>query len=259
VTGASSGLGQAAALALAERGLRVYDFSRRDSRREGVTHITCDVTDEVQFAAALTLVRKREGRIDILINNAGFGISGAAELTDNADAKRLLEVNLFGVVNGCKAVIPLMRQQGWGRILNISSVAATIPIPFQTWYSVSKAAVSTYSAALQNELRGMGISVCTLLPGDICTGFTAAREKSPAGESIYGARIARSVAKMERDEQNGMAPEKAGRFIARVALKKRVRPEYAVGLSYGLVCALVKLLPERFKAWVIGLLYGGGN
>ena len=255
VTGGSSGIGRETALALRARGCTVYEFSRRDADVPGVRHIRCDVADEAQFAAAVKAVHDAEGRIDILVNNAGFGISGAAEFTDNAQAKRLLDVNLFGAVNGCKAVLPIMRAQGGGRIVNLSSVAAPCAIPFQVWYSVSKAAVSTYTAALANEVRPWGITLCAVMPGDIRTGFTAAREKSIAGDDVYGGRIAKSVAVMEHDEETGMDPAVAGRYIAKLALQKRVKPEYAVGAKYKFLAVLAKLLPCRLRNRIIGLLY----
>ena len=255
VTGGSSGIGLQTVLALRERGCAVYELSRHGAGTEGVTHIDCDVSDENAVRAAIERVYAERGRIDALVNNAGFGISGAAEFTENAQAKRLLDVNLFGMVNGCRAVIPLMRKQGGGRIVNLSSVAAPCAIPFQVWYSVSKSAVSTYSAALANELRPFGISVCAVLPGDIRTGFTRAREKNPAGDGVYGGRIARSVAVMERDEQNGMDPAVAGRFLADVALRASVKPEYAIGLKYKFFVILARLLPVRLKNYLIGLLY----
>ncbi len=257
VTGGSSGIGRETALALAAKGCTVYEFSRHDAAVPGVTHVDCDVSDEARFAAAVAEVKAAEGRIDVLVNNAGFGISGAAEFTSNEDAKRLLDVNLFGVVNGCKAVIPVMRQQGGGRIVNLSSVAATAPIPFQAWYSVSKAAVSTYTAAVQNEVRPFGISMVAVMPGDIRTGFTAARKKCPVGDDVYGGRIARSVAVMEHDEQTGMDPAKAGRYIASLALRRRVKPEYAIGVTYKFLSLVAKYLPSRPKIRLIGALYGG--
>ncbi len=255
VTGGSSGIGRETALALRARGCTVYEFSRRDADVPGVRHIRCDVSDEAQFAAAVKEVFDAEGRIDILVNNAGFGISGAAEFTDNAQAKKLLDVNLFGAVNGCKAVLPIMRAQGGGRIVNLSSVAAPCAIPFQVWYSVSKAAVSTYTAALANEVRPWGITLCAVMPGDIRTGFTAAREKSIAGDDVYGGRIAKSVAVMEHDEETGMDPAVAGRYIAKLALQKRVKPEYAVGAKYKFLAVLAKLLPCRLRNRIICLLY----
>ena len=255
VTGGSSGIGRETAKALRDRGCTVYEFSRHDAGTQGGAHVQCDVSDEQQFAAAVQQVYAAEGRIDILVNNAGFGISGAAEFTDNAQAKKLLDVNVFGMVNGCKAVLPIMRAQGGGRIVNLSSVAAPCAIPFQVWYSVSKAAVSTYTAALANEVRPFGVTLCAVLPGDIRTGFTAAREKNPVGDDVYGGRIAKSVAVMEHDEQTGMDPAVAGHYIAKLALQKSVKPEYAIGLKYKFLVLLAKLLPCRLRNWIIGLLY----
>ncbi|MBR1659824.1 MAG: SDR family NAD(P)-dependent oxidoreductase [Oscillospiraceae bacterium] len=256
VTGGSSGIGRETALALLARGCRVYEFSRRENELPGVVHIGCDVSDEGQVRAAVEQVRNREGRVDILVNNAGYGISGAAEYTDNAQARRLMDVNLFGMVNGCKAVIPIMREQGGGRIVNLSSVAAPCAIPFQAWYSVSKSAVLTYSAALLNELRPFHIGVTAILPGDIKTGFTAAREKSPEGDAVYGGRIARGVAAMERDEQTGMDSAAAGRRIADIALRPSVKAEYSIGFKYQFFVILARLLPVRLKYWIIGRMYG---
>ena len=256
VTGGSSGIGLQTALALKERGCTVYEFSRRGAGTPGIIHLGCDVSEEEQVRDAVGEVLRREGRIDVLVNNAGFGISGAAEFTDNTQAKKLLDVNLFGIVNGCKAVIPVLREQGGGRIVNLSSVAAPCAIPFQAWYSVSKSAVLTYTAALANELRPFGIGVTAILPGDIKTGFTAAREKNPAGDEVYGGRIARSVATMEHDEQTGMDPAVAGAFIADIVLKPgSVKPEYTIGFKYKFFVTLARLLPCRLKNWIIGKMY----
>ena len=255
VTGGSSGIGRETALALKARGCTVYELSRHDASVPGVEHMQCDVSDEQQFRAAVQGIVEKSGRVDILVNNAGFGISGAAEFTDNAQAKKLLDVNLFGMVNGCRAVIDQMRRQGKGRIVNLSSVAAPCAIPFQVWYSVSKAAVSTYTAALANEVRPFGITLTAVMPGDIRTGFTAAREKNPVGDDVYGGRIARSVATMEHDEQTGMDPAFAGRYIASLALRKSVKPEYAIGAKYKFLACLAKLLPCRLRNYIIGLMY----
>ena len=153
LTGGSSGIGQCTARYLAEAGCRVYELSRRDSSQPGIIHLTCGVTREEQVQAAVKTVAEREGRIDIVVNNAGFGISGAVEFTQTADAQRLLDVNFFGMVRVNRAVLPYMREAGRGRIVNLSSVAAVAPIPFQTYYSASKAAVNAYTMALANEVR----------------------------------------------------------------------------------------------------------
>lgn len=255
VTGASSGIGLETALALKEKGCIVYDLSRHDANVLGIKHLACDVSNEIQFNKSIEAIIQAEGRIDILINNAGYGISGAAEFTSNDEAKKLLDVNLFGVVNGCKAVLPQMRKQHSGRIINLSSVAAPIAIPFQVWYSISKSSISTYSAALQNETRPFGVSICAVLPGDIHSSFTSSRQKSLLGDDIYNGRIAKSVAVMEHDEINGMSPKTAGSFIASIALRKKIKPEYAIGFKYQLIVVLARLLPCKLKNWIIGLIY----
>ena len=255
ITGGSSGIGLCTAAALRDRGCKVYELSRRDSEVTGITHIKCDVTDEAQIAAAVGQVMAENGRIDILINNAGFGISGAVEFTDTADVRRLFDVNFFGMVRMNRAVLPLMRRQGGGRIVNLSSVAAPVPIPFQTYYSAGKAAVNSYTMALSNEVKPFDISVCAVMPGDIKTGFTSARQKNIAGDDIYGGRITRSVAGMEKDEQTGMDPAKAGAFIASVALKNSRKPLYTIGFGYKCAVFLTKILPARWLNALIGQLY----
>lgn len=255
VTGGSSGIGRCAAAALAQAGCRVYELSRRDIPQEGVTHLFADVTGEESVLAAMKQIVRESGSIDILVNCAGFGISGAVEFTDLSDAKEQFNVNFFGMVNANKAVLPYMRQKGGGRIVNISSVAAVAHIPFQTYYSASKAAIESYTCALANEVRPFGITVTCVQPGDIRTGFTEARKKSPQGDDVYCGRIGRSVAGMEKDERNGMAPEAAGKFIAKTALRKSVKPIYTLGFGYRCLSLLCKLLPCRFRNWIVGLLY----
>lgn len=256
VTGGSSGIGLCTARALRTAGCTVYELSRREiTHADGIRHVSVDVTDEASVFAAVEAIAAETGRVDILVTCAGFGISGAAEFTETRDAKRLMDVNLFGTVHAVRAVIPVMRRQGQGRIVCISSVAAPIAIPFQSWYSVSKAAISSYCAAVAEEVRPFGISVCAILPGDIRTGFTDAREKSPVGDDVYGGRIARSVAVMEHDERTGMAPEKAGEFICRIALRKRVKPYYAIGFLYSCAVMLSRLLPARLLSFIVAKVY----
>ena len=199
LTGGTSGIGLNAARVLTESGCRVYELSRRETGTDAAIHIRADVTDEEQVRQAVQQVLDREGHIDVVINNAGFGISGAIEYTETRDAQRQFDVNFFGMVRVNRAVLPILHRQGYGRILNMSSVAAPIAIPFQAYYSASKAAVRTYTLALASEVKPYGIEVCAIMPGDIATGFTAARDKNPAGDEAYGGRISRSVAVMEHD------------------------------------------------------------
>lgn len=256
VTGAGSGIGLSASKALAREGWTVYDFSRTDRAAPGVRHIACDISDEAQVRAAVARVAAEQGRIDLLLNNAGFGISGAVEFTRAEEAERLMRVNLLGADNVTRAVIGTMRAQRSGRILFTSSIAGILPIPFQAWYSVTKAAINAYALALRNEVAPFDISVCAIMPGDIHTGFTAAREKSLVGDDVYGGRIEKAVSTMERDEQNGMSPDVAGAYLAKIARRRRVKPLYAIGAQYKLFAVLAKLLPVRLTNWIVGRLYG---
>lgn len=255
VTGASSGIGRYTAAALRDAGCTVYDFSRRNIPLENVFHIRTDVTDEENVNTSVAQVVSQEGRIDIVVNCAGFGISGAVEFTAAEDAKAQFDVNFFGMVNVNRAAIPFMRENGGGRIVAVSSVAAVAHIPFQTFYSASKAAIESYTCALDNELRAFGISVTAVEPGDICTDFTQARKKSFDGDDVYNGRISRSVAGMEKDEMKGMSPEFAGRYIAKIALKKRTKPIYAIGLGYKVLSVLCKVFPCGVRNRIVGLLY----
>ena len=255
VTGGSSGIGKCVCRHLADQGITVYEFSRTDRPASGVVHIDADVTCESSIITAVNRVYECEGRIDILVNCAGFGISGAIEYTDTEDAIRQLDVNFFGTVRTTKAVLGIMRRAAKGRIVNISSVAGPIPIPFQAFYSSSKAAINDYTMALANEVRPYGITVCAIQPGDIASGFTDARKKEIAGDDEYGGRISRSVAVMEHDERNGMSPDTAGAYIAKIALRKKVKPLYAIGFQYKAFAVIMKILPCRLSNWILSIIY----
>ena len=257
VTGGTSGIGLCTAAALHEKGCKVYTFSRREFSDPRFTHIRVDVTDPDAAEAAVRRVYENEGRLDIVVNCAGFGISGAIEFTPAEDAKRQMDVNFFGMVNVNKPALTIMRKQGAGRIVNTSSMAAVFAIPFQAYYSASKAAINSYTCALLNEVKQYGISVCAVQPGDIKTGFTAARKKIEAGDAEYGGRISRSVAKMEKDEQSGLDPQKAGDFIAKVAMKKSVKPLYTIDFISGAECILDRILPKGLAYKIVGSMYNG--
>ncbi len=255
VTGGSSGIGRCTAISLKNMGCKVYEISRRDIPCDGIIHLKADVTDEKAVKSAVESIINADGKIDILINCAGFGISGAVEFTEESEARRQFDVNFFGTVNVTKTVLPFMREKKSGRIVNISSVAAVAHIPFQTYYSASKAAIESYTCCLVNEVRPFGITVTAVQPGDIATEFTAAREKSFAGDDIYGGRIGRSVAGMEKDEEKGMSPEKAGEYIVKIALKKKVKPAYAIGITYKFLAVLCKVFPSSVRNYIVGMLY----
>lgn len=253
LTGGSKGIGYATAGSFAEKGCKTYELSRRDISNPGVIHITGDVTDEESVASAVDAIIKREGRIDVLVCNAGTILSGAVEFLSLVEVQKLMDLNVFGVVSCVRAVLPHMRNAGKGRIVVISSMAAVFPVPFHTYYSVSKAAVSAFSFALANEVRDFGISVCAVLPGD--TNSDQIRYKIHDGDEIYGNRIGRSVGRMERDERNGMPSHLVGRKISSIALKRRVKPFYSIGIMSKLELLINRILPGSFVRRIVEIMY----
>ncbi len=252
VTGASSGIGLATAKRLIEKGYKVYCLSRRS---EGAAiHIKADITSEEEVRNAFAEIEKAEGRIDLLVNNAGLGISGAVEFTELSDAKRIFDVNFFGAFLCTKYAMELLRKSK-GRVINISSPAAIFSIPFQGFYSATKSALNALTLAQRSESEMLGVSVCAIMPGDTKTGFTEARKKNISGEELYKSSIEASVALMEKDEEKGMSAECVARFICSVAEKRRVAPLYTVGLKYKAFYLLSKLLPTRLINYVVSKLY----
>jgi len=255
LTGGSSGIGKATAELLVKNGFTVFELSRNGADMDGIRHITADVTEPEQVKAAIATVLEAEGQIDLLVNNAGFGISGAVEYTDPKEAFSQLNVNFFGSLHCIQAVLPAMRAQKSGHIVNISSVAAPIAIPFQAFYSATKSATNSLTLALRNEVKPFGVKACAILPGDVKTGFTAARKKSCAGAEIYGEAIDHAVAVMEHDEQNGMPPEMVAKAVLRAANAKNPQAYYTVGLQYQVFVLLAKLLPTSWTNALVGMIY----
>ena len=259
VSGGSSGIGRATALLFAAQGCTVYVLSRHSANDASVHHIPCDVCDRAAVDAAFAQIFAAEGRLDTLINCAGMGISGAVEFTEAADAQRIFAVNFFGSLNCVQAALPYLRQSRQAgqtpHIVNTSSVAAPIAIPFQAFYSATKAALNSLTLALANELRPFGIAVTAVMPGDVRTNFTAARQKSLAGQELYGKTIARSLAVMEKDEQNGMTPEYVAKRIYKAAQKRDPQPLYTVGPKYRLFVVIAKFFPAAWVNKWVGKLY----
>lgn len=256
VTGASSGIGLSISQHLSQKGHKVYGISRSKIHEKNVKGIQADVTNFDELKEAYQEIFDIEGRIDVLINNAGMGISGAIEDTTSTDAGYLYNVNLMGVFHSTKAVLPFMRQSGGGKILNMSSVAALLPIPFQAFYSSSKAAINAFSEALAIEVAPFKIKVCTIMPGDIKTGFTKNRKKNEVDSECYKKRVDKSVAVMENDERNGMDPEQAAKVVTKLVQRRRMPLYVTIGFKYKVFVLLHKLLPARFANWAVGLIYG---
>ena len=254
LTGGSSGIGLATVKLFAENNYIVYELSRSGKSFDNIKHITCDVTNEENVKSAIKQVIDEQGRMDLLINNAGFGISGPIEFTSIEDAKKQFDVNFFGAFNVVKAATPFMREAKQGRIVFVSSVAAIFSIPFQAFYSAAKSAMNSLTLALANELRPFNVSVCGLLPGDVSTSFTANREKNDKGKETY-TKMDKSIKTMEHDETHGMSSDKMAKKLLKIAKKRHVKPFYVGGAKYAFFCFLAKVFPTRFFNWVVGKLY----
>ncbi len=231
VTGASSGIGLCCAALLAERGYRVYGASRSATTAAGATPLALDVTSDESVAQAIDTILAREGRLDVLVNNAGFGIAGAIEDTSSEEAAVQFEVNFFGVFRMCRAVLPAMRRQGSGYIVNIGSIGGLIAIPFQGLYSASKFALEGLSETLRLEAGPFGVHVVLIEPGDHRTSFTQNRRSTVASsrDSAYRERFERAVGRMAADEQGGPTPDAIARLLHRVINHPRPRLRYTTG------------------------------
>lgn len=249
ISGGSSGIGLATVQLFAERGWNVIELSRHGEDREHVQHIDCDVTDEQDVRQAVQKALTYTDYVDVVIANAGYGISGTVEFTPTEDVHHQFDVNFFGVLHLAKAVLPQLRKQKGGTLIFTSSVAATLSVPYQAFYSATKAAINAMALALQNEVRHFNIHVSVLMPGDVATGFTAARTKDESGIDVYPL-VHKAVATMENDEQNGMSPAQMAKDYWRIANKRNPAPQYIGGNSYKLLCFLDRILPKRLVNWI---------
>ena len=263
ITGGSSGIGKATASLFAERGWRVFELSRHGAERQDdqvsstpgeVIHVLCDVCSEESCKQAIGEVMKQTDHVDVVISNAGYGISGPIEFTKIADAEHQMDVNFMGAVRFTQAVLPQLRQQRHGRIIYTSSVAAQLPVPYQAFYSASKAAINAMALALANEVKDFNISVSIMMPGDVSTGFTDARNKSAEGEDVYPSAH-KAIANMERDERAGMAPRQMAELFYHIATCISPRPQYVGGFGYRVICLLDRILPKRLVNWIEHQLY----
>lgn len=273
ITGASSGIGKNIAQALANKGYRVYGTSRKpvpksssnihnfEDKKGFIEMVQLDVKSEESIRKAVDYIVKKEGKIDILINNAGVGIAGAIEDTTAEEAYKQFNTNFFGVLRMCRNVIPIMRNTSKENkpslIINISSVAGLISIPFQAMYSASKYALEAMSEALRIELKPFGINVVLVEPGDTNTKFTANRRLVVGANenSVYKDRFTKSLNTMVKDETNGPAPDIVSNVILKIVNRKNPPVRVTIGLNYKMIVFLKRLVPARFLEYVVSKLY----
>ena len=223
ITGASSGFGRATAELLSSKGHTVYGLCRRAAEHKQIQYMGCDVRSREQISRVVADIIAREGHIDVLVNNAGMGIGGALELATPEEIDLQMGTNFGGTVNMCQAVLPYMRRARRGKIINLSSIGGVMGLPYQGFYSASKFAIEGFTEALAAEVRGFGIRVCLVEPGDFATGFTNSRRNSERTmqNEDYKPLFQRSLSIIEKEELGGLKPDVLARKIARLVEKKK--------------------------------------
>ena len=257
VTGCSSGIGKEVCNQLIkDGGFTVYGISRNAFEMAGLTQFKADVTDRQSIENVVKEIIEREKGIDILINNAGMGISGPVETAKIEEVQKLMDVNFFGMLNCVQAVLPYMRERKSGKIIITSSLGSKVGLPFQAFYSASKSALDSLGFALNLEVKRFGIQCLNILPGDTRTGFTGARVKQDdKSAGVYSEVMERSVGKMEKDERNGMAVEKVAKVYVKYCKKKKMPLQKVVGQKNKLLAFLIKILPINLANAVVRKMY----
>jgi NAD(P)-dependent dehydrogenase (short-subunit alcohol dehydrogenase family) len=245
VTGASSGIGKATAKALAGAGYRVFGTSRRPmDRSDGLAMLVCDVTNEASVNRLVETVLSETGRIDLLVNNAGMGLLGGAEESSIDQAKALFDVNLFGILRMTNAVLPTMRQQRAGRIVNVSSILGLIPSPFNALYSSTKHALEGYSESLDHEVRGFGVRVTLVEPGFTQTAFEMNTMTPDRALPVYDSVRLDMEIQLRKGVCSGDDPDVVARAVVEAATAAAPKRRYAAGRLAKQVRLLRWLVPE---------------
>ena len=258
ITGASSGFGKATAERLAKHGYTVYGTSRKEMSDKNIHFLVMDVRDRQSVKEGVEHIVAECGRIDVLINNAGMGIGGSLELATEEEIDLQMDTNFGGCVNVCQAVLPYMRQQGGGQIINLSSIGGVMGLPYQGFYSASKFAIEGFTEALSAEVRGFGIKVSMVEPGDFATNFTARRRNSEATakNAAYSDSFARSLSLIEKEENGGLKPEKLAEKIEKIIECRRPRLRYVVAnLEQKLSVLLKRILPGNMFVGILRNYY----
>jgi short-subunit dehydrogenase len=232
ITGASSGFGRETARLLMASAFKVYGTSRNPSaspQEAGVGIITLDVDSDNSVQNGVKELLDETGRLDVLLNNAGYVLTGGAEETSIAEAKAQLETDFFGPVRMAKAVLPTMRKQGSGQIINISSLAAVLPVPFEGFYAAAKAALLAWSEALRHEVKSLGIKVSVIEPGFFKTNLGNTRKIAKYTIQDYDELRQRATAALDDDFKNGGDPKIVAKTVLRIITNKNPKLEYAVG------------------------------
>ncbi|WP_299441766.1 SDR family oxidoreductase [uncultured Aquimarina sp.] len=250
ITGGSSGIGKSIGIFLANKGYTVYGTSRNPSRFSDFdvfTLLQLDVADKDSIASAVKIINQKHGRLDVLINNAGAGITGPLEEIPEEEIIRNFTTNYFGPINVTKAVLPLMRKQGDGLIINVTSIAGYMGLPFRGIYSASKAALEMTTEAWRMELKSFNIKMTNIAPGDFATNIAAGRYHAPVVEgSPYEKTYGESLRLMDEHVDEGMNPDEMAKVVYKVIQISEPKVHYKVGAFMQKISIVLKrILPDK--------------
>ncbi len=255
ITGVSSGFGLEMAKLFLKNGDKVYGLALLENfSLPGLNYFSGDITSRNVVSKVLSRIEKEEGHLDILINNAGYGIFSAIEETPLEEAERIYRVNVLGALNVTQLSLPLLRKGKQSKIINTSSIGSEVPLPFQSFYSAGKCALDTLFDALRSEIRPFGIKIVSLRPGDSKTSFTRNRKTLPCS-SLYKERLSRSLKQVEKDEQGGFAPIKVARKALSASKKRNPKQVYRIGGKDRFLNFLFHVLPRKVRSYIVYQIY----
>ncbi|MDX6747041.1 SDR family oxidoreductase [Polaribacter sp. PL03] len=249
ITGASSGIGKSIATFLSKKGYKVYGTSRKPKNTENFSFelIALDVLKVDTINVAIDFIIKKEGRLDVLVNNAGMGITGPIEDTPTDEMRAVFNTNLFGAIDVMKAVLPQMRKQKLGTIINVTSIAGYMGLPFRGLYSATKGALETITEATSMEVKPFGINVTCVAPGDFATNIAAGRYHTPVFEnSAYKENYSANLNLMDAHVSGGMDPIEMAKAVHNIIETKNPKIHYKVGgFMEKFSIVLKRILPDR--------------
>ena len=250
ITGASSGIGKSIAEYLYQKGMVVYGTSRNPKEGEinGVKLLPLDVTDVTTIKKAVETIIANEGKLNVLINNAGMGITGPIEDTPTDEMRRVFNTNFFGAIDVMKAVLPQMRKQKLGLIVNVTSIAGYMGLPFRGIYSASKVALEIITEATRMEVKQFGIIITNIAPGDFATNIAAGRYHTPVFEdSAYKEKYTENLALMDEHVDGGLDPKIMAESVYKIIMKKQPKIHYKVGgFMEKFSIVLKRILPDTW-------------
>jgi NAD(P)-dependent dehydrogenase (short-subunit alcohol dehydrogenase family) len=256
LTGVSSGFGEQTARLLAEKGHTVYGTIRKGAGKEkGVNYLQMDLIDHDSIKLAVKTVIEKEGRIDVLINNAGMHTGGPIETTPSENIRFQMDTNFTGTVNLTREVLPVMRKQGGGTIITFSSIGGLMGLPLQGYYSAAKFAIEGFSEALRMEVKQFNIKVVLINPGDFCTSNSANRRNfmAPTGaDDPYNQMIIKTMTQIEKDESKGWKPVVLARKLVKIVETKNPRQRYIIGSFDNKLAVVLKyILPSKIFSAIL--------